>query len=447
MPNPFPLAEGRKVVGDYAVYPNSLLFKAGEYSDKDFSVSAVELASAAAGFVPTGFNVEHSRHGAHQALDGAFGGILSAFVDPSDPETLRGEVALPLWLDERLKTKAPSLEFDRASKQINGAALTYTPRVSEAALMSAVAEFATSPAALQGLPGRTGNPGPTGVINFGVARHNTPEGQVIIQQAHDLFARGGAVCDRKNAEMSSQHEAMAIQKMHDETTKHGATCSKGDAPDWAKSMFSLIHPAELTPAQPKGPRTMSEKAPWYARLIGPLKTTGATEEDIHTAFSELPLPSASGMTDAERADFTALKQQNARLVADGIAAQAETFAASQVSAGRILPYEKSSLVAQFCRAAEDDASAPVTVKFSALEDGKPVEKTGGRLDALKAATLIRPAHGLTQELTGHGRALGEADYHALFSRDSAGETPEEKQSRQNKEVEAERKAQGLPAKA
>lgn len=135
------LAEGRRIVGDFAIYPNSLLFQAGDYPDKKLTMSAGDVAAAAASFLPVDFNVEHAKHGAHQALSGAFGGILTAFVDPADPSILRGEVALPLWLDERLEKKSPSLEFTVADKKICGAALTYTPRVSEAALMSAVAEF------------------------------------------------------------------------------------------------------------------------------------------------------------------------------------------------------------------------------------------------------------------------------------------------------------------
>lgn len=426
MPN-FSLAEGRKVVGDYAVYPNSLLFRAGDYPDKDFIMSAADIAASAASFVPVDFNVEHAKHGAHQALSGAFGGILKTWADPNSPNDLRGEVAVPLWLDTRLETKSPSLEFDKATKRITGAALTYTPRVSDAALMSAVAEFANT-------------------------RHNTPEGQMVIQDMHDTAARAGAVCDKKNAgmtqnaEMSSQHEATAIQKIHDMAADHGATCSKGDAPAWAKSMsFSIHHPKEaVLPFDTKhtGEKPMSEKAPWYARLIPSLKTAGASEEDIHATFSELPT-AQSGMTPAEKAEFGSTRAELARMKADGLQKDAKSFVLGLMQSGQSAPYEAADLIAAFCQAAADDAALSGTVNFSAIEEGKPVTKQGTRLDALKARESRRPSSGLTREMAGDKRALMQDDFTAMFARNSQGETAEDRESRQSALATAELAKHGI----
>ena len=393
----FSLSAGRRVIGDYAVYPNSLLFTAGIYADKGLTMSEGDIAAAAAGFLPVDFNVEHSKHGAHQALAGAFGGILKAWPDPDDPKNLRGEVAIPLWLDERLEKKSPSLEFTRDDKRIVGAALTYTPRVSEAALMSAVAEFAQTEAA-----------------EFGMPRHNTPEGQTTIQQIHDTAARSGAVCDRKNIEMSSAHEATAIQKIHDVAASHGATCSKGELPVWAKSMFSAIHPVlessqvplttQPNPASKKsakGEKTMLEtiKALFTKAGVPAGDLESLTEADFNVgapAITPIVAPvsfSDSPEAKAMLAEIETLKAGRQADFAASVAKDAQAFADSMVADSRAYPAEKPALVAAFAQAAKDDAASPAEVHFTSGTDTLTVS----RVDALKALYAARPAHGLTLE--------------------------------------------------
>ena len=430
----FPLAEGRKVVGDYAVYPNSLLFRAGTYPDKDLEMSAADIAAAASAFVPVEFNVEHAKHGAHEALAGAFGGILKTWVDPKDPEVLRGEIGLPLWLDERLATKAPSLEFTRANKQICGAALTYTPRVAEAMFSAAVAEFAYT-------------------SSFAMTRHNTPDGQMTMQSIHDTAARAGAVCDRKNAaemsqiaEMSSQHEATGFQKIHDESVKHGADCASGDAPAWAKSMFSAIH-SPATPTDPASGKSHKGET-MFDKLKALFSKAGVPDADIDAhlieAVAEFSAP--AGMTDAEKAQFSSTVAELARLKADGVQKDAKAFALGLVQSGQAAPHEASDIIATFCQAAADDAALPSTVNFSAVEDGKPVTKQGSRLDALKARESCRPSSGLTRELFTNSRALTQDDFTVSFSRQSQSETPEEKAARIDKQADEELAKHGKAAK-
>jgi|GEM_PF-6730618 len=387
MPN-FNLSTGRTVRGDFAIYPNSLLFVSGSYPDKNFSITPEEMAVAAAESGPVPFNLEHSRKGAHKATEGLFGGILRQWIDPDDPTLLRGEVAIPLPLDEKLETKAPSMEFAKDTKKIVGAALTYTPRVSEAALMSAVAEFAVT-------------------REFAMARHNTPEGQTGMQGLHDMAARAGAVCDRKNtasmntASMSSKHESVAIQSIHDIAADHGADCSSGDAPAWAKSTFSRTSTISIPTPTPAKPQAKGETM--YDKLKAFFSLTGVPEADldahVESAVAEFTtirpaVPAApAGMTDAERADFAALKADNARMKADAIRKDAEAFADAAIAARRAYPAERMNLIASFSQAAQDDAAAPATVSFSVGADAK----TGSRLDAFRALVTGRPAHGLTSE--------------------------------------------------
>lgn len=116
-----------------AIYDNALLFRAGHYPDKQFSMTPGELAQAAASWSPVGGNIQHS-----DFLAGRAGVISRAWIDPADPSVLRGEVRVPLSLDRLLTQgeKGISMEWNRAGKFADGFALVTNPRVSDAALMA-----------------------------------------------------------------------------------------------------------------------------------------------------------------------------------------------------------------------------------------------------------------------------------------------------------------------
>jgi hypothetical protein len=126
--------------GQYRIYPNSLLFKSGNYPDKQFSMTPAEIAAAADSFAsPVPINLEH----APTVLQGKLGEVRAAYVDPNAPEELRGVVAVPTWLDDQLTDaeRQVSSEFNRETKRLIGLALTPTPRVEGAALMAAFNSF------------------------------------------------------------------------------------------------------------------------------------------------------------------------------------------------------------------------------------------------------------------------------------------------------------------
>ena len=137
----------------------------------------------------------------------------------------------------------------------------------------------------------------------------------------------------------------------------------------------------------------------WEKFVAFCKGQGMSEADAtELAASDPAKFSASpGMTETEKARFAALEADNARLKMQGVKKDAEAFADSQIAASRVYPTERESLITLFCQAAADDGASAATVSFSVLEDGKPVEKTGGRLDALRAGILHRPPHGLTTE--------------------------------------------------
>lgn len=266
-------------------------------------------------------------------------------------------------------------------------------------------------------------------VHFANTRHNTPEGQTDLQNIHDMTARSGAVCDRGNtaqmspSSFSSQHEATAMQKIHDVAADHGATCSKGEAPSWVKSAFSRIaHPKEKT---------------MFETIKALFKKAGVSDADIETlTVADFAAP-AAGMTDAEKAQFSALVADNARLKAAVVLKDAAAFADKAITDCRAYPAERASLIALFTQAAQDDQSSPATVTFSTDRDGKPL--TGSRTDALTHGVASRPPHGLTSEQVQTAAFTGGS---ILPPR--TGKTPEEVQAAVDKAVAAERKALGLP---
>lgn len=117
------------------VIRRGLIFRAGDYPDKQFNLTPKELRRAVKSFAdPIALDSEHG----HSIFDGKLGHLVG--VEASDDGSqLFGVVAVPKWLDPILQQAGGkvSAAFDRASKTLVGLALTINPRVSDAALMAA----------------------------------------------------------------------------------------------------------------------------------------------------------------------------------------------------------------------------------------------------------------------------------------------------------------------
>jgi hypothetical protein len=215
-------AGGRFEQGGYAVYPNAALFKCGEYPAKRFGMTPEEAWAAVESFAgPVGGDIEHTHF-----LHGRACEIRAVRLDEADPEWIRAEIAVPLWLDRNLAEheKKLSAVFNR-DKQITGVSLTAIPHVKEAALIAAFAEV---------------YPDDPEVVEF---KERTYQGQRLLQTLHDTAAGAGAVCmkgkDGKDAKggtsFHASGELAAIQKVHDETIRGGAACgpwmNDGSDPD------------------------------------------------------------------------------------------------------------------------------------------------------------------------------------------------------------------------
>jgi hypothetical protein len=130
--------------GDYRVYPNVLLFKAGDYPDKQMKVEPADLPVMLQNTSPFNINFEHSVDGALRAIEKA--GLAKAaefWIDPVDDSIVRAKVLVHKLIDDQLEIKGISVEIPyEGPKRFSGAGLTYTPRVADAALMAAFKELA-----------------------------------------------------------------------------------------------------------------------------------------------------------------------------------------------------------------------------------------------------------------------------------------------------------------
>ncbi|NBW15433.1 MAG: hypothetical protein EBR82_46305, partial [Caulobacteraceae bacterium] len=98
-------------------------------------LSEIEAEEAVGSFVECPVNIHHA-----EELSNMFTGNLGSVRDLwVDGEWVKGEVAIPLWLDNQLTDdgKKLSAEWTLTDKRFVGLALTPTPRIDNAALMAA----------------------------------------------------------------------------------------------------------------------------------------------------------------------------------------------------------------------------------------------------------------------------------------------------------------------
>jgi hypothetical protein len=320
----FALPEGSPD-GDFVVRRGKV-FECGDYPDKRFSLTPDEAKAAVAAFTPVPNDLEHRL----TILSGHLGQLTDVSVG-DDGTSLMGSVSIPRWLhdaigDAPLKT---SLAWDVASKRILKNALVIEPRVPDAALFTAYAEFAGK-------------------------RHSKAD-QDKVQEVHDHAVSLGAACPSQ-AQMSKENGM----------------------------------------AETKAPTRMQKFMTWLA-----------DEGEADAQFVADPPKAAEAPKEAQPdPEKIALMARIAVMEKERVAEKAATFADSEITAKRALPAERETLIAAFTDASEDDAAHPRTVTFSIGGE----EKTGNRVDALKARYAARTPHVLTQEL------LSDTDVTALFNR-------------------------------
>lgn len=430
----FALAAPLKEEGGF-VYRPGKFFEIGKiFEDRagiKFGVTRAEAEAAVASFKRAPLGVIHEP----TPIDGLFGHIERLWIEGND---IMGEFAVPKWLHEGKEGKdlAISSEWNVATKQPGGASYVFEGAVKDSVIKAA---FSANPEAEKAR---------REAIDALFERHDTPTGQMAIQEVHDKCARAGAVCDKKNvAKMAARHEATVLQTMHDLSVEHGAKCASGDYPYRSMSMFSEAKAIpSTTPARPadSGANTMHPLIAKFNKLRAALKALGGDDSDIpELTEGDLPVQTAQ-FSEQQQALFNAQSERISDLIFSASSKDAETFVAGLQATGRITTVEMPGVLAQFAQAALDDSKVPVVVKFSTFDPEKKaaVEKTGTRVDSLKALFSMRPSNGMTQEMVGHGRPVNQDDVTALFSHNSE-ETTEERTKRIQKGIAAERAKHGL----
>ncbi len=370
------------------------LFRAGDYPDKQFAMTADELALAVAAFQPVPLDSEHRE----SVFDGHLGEV-EAIELCDNGASLCGAVRIPDWLD-RLFPNMPipvSTTWDRATKQLTGLALAKHPRVSDAAILAAFAQ------------------------------HNTWEGRGTLQGIHDMAARAGATCTPPTSTtgMNSAHENQGIQQIHDMATQHGARCSamsdryasyidtfaafagrRNSGTDQAAldAAHEAIVKAGANCAGAKMSTTKErpmDKGFWSSFFSGLFGAASEVEISPEEIAAELSTTTTAATTDpALKLEMDTLKKQLAEQRRVQIETQAAAFADGTVRDRRALPAERQQLYESYLLAAEDDA-AHGAVTFA---DGKQ----GTRVSRLETLTQARPQHDLTVEqvITNEAGALG-----------------------------------------
>ena len=168
----FSITDAPRVSSDGYVLRSGKLFEAGSWPDKNYAMTAGELAAAATDFTPCDVDLEHTP----TVLSGKLGQVKSLEARGAE---LFGTVALPEWLDNLLEdgSRKISCTWDTQRKRLTGLALVRTPRISDAALYAAFGAFAGK-------------------------RHNAQD-IADMQTIHDLAAKQGAECSSAYADTNA----------------------------------------------------------------------------------------------------------------------------------------------------------------------------------------------------------------------------------------------------
>jgi hypothetical protein len=321
------------------------IFEAGDYPDKEFHITAEELAAAVTDFKPVPIDLEHRA----TVLSGKLGTLEKVELDEGG-KTLKGEAKIPEWLHKCLeagKVKV-SCTWDKLTKRLIGLALTLNPRVSDAAL---VAEYAA----------------------FVGARHSKADLKDM-QDVHDIALRQGAKCETE-ADMALTEKNKPFLKRIMEWLK------SEKIPDDAVAEFAELHAKAPNPPAPSPPTP----TPAPSTAPNPPNPAPTTPTPTPTTPPAAPATESAEMTDLRK------QVRNERMLR--IRSEAKAFVAEQIRASKVLPAQEAQLIEQYVACAEDDEDNPKTVSFNVATE----KKTGSRVDAFKAAIEAFPAHKLVKE--------------------------------------------------
>jgi hypothetical protein len=379
-----PQAAPAAFAGAEMVLKRGKIFEAGDFGESHgFSLTPEEMRTAADTYKPGSAVVRdaHPKRG-QSYLEGKFGAVERIAVNPDNPNELLADVNLAKWYADLLPEGelSVSAEWSRDTKELVGLGVLTNPHIEDASIFAA----------------------------FAKATHNTPEGQRLIQNVHDLVSGGGAVCDDP-ATWAAKHEATAAQQIHQLCTQNGAHCramapgrSGSDAPLYfGKDEAHVASGAAVAfsvASEQKG-RLMSVwdgLREWFkkdmagepsAEVIAAFAAAGATVADPAAAQAAAETGKEGGMNEAERKELAEAKRIALEERGKRIEAEATAFADVEVAAHRAYPSEREDMVVAYQQAATDDSNSPATFGGEGTS----------RVAQLKKRHAARPPHALTKE--------------------------------------------------
>lgn len=428
MDTKFNLSQSELVDDGKYVLKTGLIFRAGKYEDKNFSMTPEEIVDAESAFQPVPIDVEHVEN--MGILEGKLGSLVAVYASENGEE-LYGTAKIPTWLndlneDENKELKV-SCTWDRKNKKLQKLAIVKKPRVSDAALMAAFAhnEIKTSP--------ETTNQTVETFFSWlkdsktdAEFKDRTYDGTWILQDVHNMMARAGAICtkpkkdskaemavsDSERAEFISKEESVAIQKMHDMSIEMGAKCHFMDE-KWANYSVDDKSSSDKTKIGRK-----NNMGNWKS-FIDFFK--GLSDEDVEKLQSEFSVTEpdqekeelkrqvaklTEKLTEKEKAVDTGgsnfnkeevdeekvqLKKQVAELQKRNLNSDAHKFAENLINDNKILPASKEAVIAMFTQAHQDDqAIAANEVNFSNDKTAKTrMEVLAEFFGSLESTTLTK----------------------------------------------------------
>jgi len=200
----------KQIIGDFAVYNNSLLFRSGTFPERivngrPLSITNDQIADVVKNFKPVSGNIEHTNY-----LKGKAAHVLSV---AQFGDELRGAVAIPLLLDQLISDDERKLSVELnpiTYRNLDSICLCTNPRITDAMLMTAEQNYFKKPI------------------------DSTDHGKHILQNIHDMAANHGAICDTSESnegkmtndnKFVSKPESKSIQGIHDAAVAGGASCS------------------------------------------------------------------------------------------------------------------------------------------------------------------------------------------------------------------------------
>jgi len=383
------------------VWRHGLIFKTGEYPDKQFSLSEKELKAAVNQFKPVPIDVEHLRQ---SPLDGKLGSLEHIMIG-NDGKSLYGTVRVPKWFHENVYSNQPmkvSCSWSREQKRLSKLALTVSPRINDAVLMSQFSKNRLNSG--EDEKKVLGDFFAWFADKYDYTKTNKGQGQM--QELHDLAARFGSICSKSNKNeksysyFGSQEESDAIQKIHDLAVKAGAGCDfkrdysamysdTGDKTMTLKEKF-----AKFFESLDKEEVEIDE-TPETKELEALRKKVEKLEAEKDAGFSKAPEDALFEDTETkdENPEVKKLRERVAALELEKLNVEASAFATNEVKRTTISPAIEKDVVRFYVQLADDDVSKSTEVTFT--NNGK--ETKGSRVDAFKAIFSTLKPNNLTQE--------------------------------------------------